>query len=192
MSFGCITDNLASDCAIGEAQLSVDAAPAGTGSVTFGFHNAGPALSSITDVYFQDGSLLSLAVVLNSSGVSFSQYASPPDLPGGDKASPPFHVTEGFLADSNPPVQPNGVNPGEVLGIRFLLKSGRTFADVVQELANGQLRVGMHVQGFASGGSESFVSVVAPVAVPEAESLALLILAGATLALRSARGLRSA
>jgi len=64
-------------------------------------------------------------------------------------------------------VQPNGVNPGEYLGITFSLQSGGTFADVISELTTGDLRVVIHVHGFdPSGGSESFVNN--PVPVPAA------------------------
>ena len=167
LSFSCITGNVAGDCAIGEAQLSVDVTDAGPGQVLFTFSNSGPDASSIADVYFDDGTLLGLASIDNSdSGVAFSQGASPPNLPGANNASPPFVTTAGFLADSNPPVQPNGVNPGEYLGITFDLQASGSFADVLAELANGDLRIGIHVQGYETGGSESFVNN--PVPVPAA------------------------
>jgi hypothetical protein len=169
LSFFCITNNNAGDCAIGESQLTVNVLDAGGGLVLFHFKNmAGGNASSITDVYFDDGSLLALASVTNGPGVSFSQYASPPNLPGWNNISPPFQTTAGFLADSNPPVQPNGVNPGEWLKIYFSLQSGGTFNDVINELGDGRLRIGIHVQGFSSSGSESFVNLSAPVPVPAA------------------------
>jgi hypothetical protein len=90
--------------------------------------------------------------------VSFSQGASPPDLPGGEDCVPDFDVTAGFSADSDPPAQPNGVNPTEWLDITFDLQSGQTFDDVVAQLNSGALRIGIHVQGFANGGSESFIN----------------------------------
>lgn len=166
LSFDCITYNSAANCAIGEAQLSVDVSAVGASQVLFKFMNAGTAASSITDIYFDDGTLLGIASISQPGGVSFSQYASPPDLPGGNNISPPFQTTAGFLADSNPPVQPNGVNPGEWLGITFNLRSGGTYADVLSEQGDGTLRVGIHVQGYAGGGSESFVNT--PVPLPAA------------------------
>lgn len=166
LSFFCITDNLAADCATGESQLTVNVTDPGGNKVLFHFKNSGPNASSITDAYFDDGSLLGLSLITNGPGVSFSQDASPPNLPGGNNVSPPFQVTAGFLADSNPPAQPNGVNPGEWLKITFDLQSGRNFADVITELTDGSLRIGIHVQGFASGGSESFVN--SPVPLPAA------------------------
>lgn len=158
-SFVNITNNNAGDAAIGEAQLFVELFDPGPGQINFTFSNIGPAASSITDVYFDNGTLLGIASIINTAGlVEFSQLASPPDLPGGNTVIPPFVTTSGFSADSDPPVQPLGVNPGESLGIIFDLQSGGVFADVLDELASGVLRIGIHVQGYASGGSESFIN----------------------------------
>jgi len=146
------------DGVIGEAQMFVELLDFG-GQVEFVFTNTGPALSSITDVYFDDGLLLGIASINNTPGfVEFSQLASPPELPGGNNLAPPFVTTDGFSADSDPPAQPMGVNPGEQLGIVFDLQGGATHQDVVNDLASGALRIGIHVQGFASGGSEAFVN----------------------------------
>jgi hypothetical protein len=128
--------------------------------------NIGPAASSITGIYFDDGTLLGIASIQSGSGVSFSQGASPGNLPGANNASPAFVTTAGFSADSNPPTQPNGVNPGESLGITFNLQGVQTFDDVLMDLGDGSLRIGVHVQGFAGGGSESFVNAPAPVPEP--------------------------
>ena len=119
------------DGAIGEAQLYVELSDLGS-QVEFMFTNIGPEASSIIDVYFDDGTLLGIASISNTlSLVEFSQLASPPDLPGGNNVSPPFATTAGFSADSDPPAQPLGVNPGESLGITFDLQSGGIFDDVV-------------------------------------------------------------
>lgn len=168
LGFQNITSNNIGDTAIGKAQLFVDVTDAGAGQTLFTFRNIGPLASSICDVYFDDGTLLGIASITGSSGVSFSQGASPPNLPGGNNISPAFQTTAGFLADSNSPVQPNGVNPGEWLGILFNLQNGQGFSGVLNELSSGELRIGIHVQGFTSGGSESFVNV------PEPSTLLLL------------------
>lgn len=181
LGFGCISNNIASDCTIAEAQMSVDVTDPGAGLVLFTFSNVGPAASSITDVYFDDGSLLGIALVINYAGVDFSQIATPGNLPAANNASPPFVTTAGFSADSNPPVQPNGVNPGQMLAIQFNLQGGQTYADVLSELADGTLRIGIHVQGFSSLGSESLVSV------PEPAAFGLLGLGLGALALRRQR-----
>lgn len=170
LGFSCITNNNAGDCTIGQSQLSVDVTSPGAGLASFLFSNTGPGASSIADIYFDDGTLLGIASIINGAGTSFSQGASPPNLPGANNASPPFQVTAGFLADSDPPVQPNGVNPGETVEIIFSLMGGGTLGDVLAELADGSLRIGIHVQGYGSGGSESLVNIP----IPEPGTLALL------------------
>jgi len=147
--------------ATGAAQLFVRVSEGpGANQATFRFVNTGPSASSITDIYFDDGSLLGIASITDSgAGVDFSQFASPPNLPAGHDCTPDFDVTAGFLADSNPPTQPNGVNAStEYLDITFSLQGGQTFDDVIAELATGALRIGIHVQAFGDGGSESFIN----------------------------------
>lgn len=209
LTFGCITAPLTSaNCTAGAAQLSVDVRDLGFNGtynqVQFTFNNTGPAASSIADVYFDDGTLLGIASLvdkddgtpLGHTGVDFSQGASPPDLPGGNSINPQFTVTAGFLADSDSPVAANGVNPGEWLGVIFNLQSGKNYADVLSALTAGNnlgagdnpagtLRVGMHVQAFGDGGSASFVSNAFVVPVPAA--LWLLGSAIAGLGLTTAR-----
>lgn len=187
-TFFCLTGNSAADCAVGENQLSVDVSSAAVGEVSFTFYNNGPADSSIADIYFDDGTLLGISSLVDSddgvgghAGVDFSVGASPPNLPGRNNISPSFEVTAGFLADSDPPVQPNGINPGEWLTINFDLQGSQTLNDVIDQLTTGQLRIGLHVQGFSGGGSESFVNNPTAVPLPAAAWLfasALMLLMG--------------
>jgi hypothetical protein len=158
-SFYNITNNNATDAAIGETQLRVNVTDAGSGNVLFAFENTGPYPSSITDIYFEQGVLGSFISLDDSDpGVSFGEGASPPNLPGGNDPSVNFATYKSF--DSNPAAQPNGVNPGESLGITFSLASGSSFSDVLAGLDSGSMRVGIHVQGFTGGGSESFVTPI--------------------------------
>jgi hypothetical protein len=169
-----ITNNNAADVATGEAQLFVEVQNPGGGQVGFHFTNTGPLASSICDIYFDDGSLLGIASIVNGPGVEFEQLATPGELPGANNATPPFVTTDGFSADSNPPVQPLGVNPGEYVNIFFNLQGGSTYADVLNDLASGDLRIGLHVQGFACGGSESFVNTPPVIPAPGAFLLGTL------------------
>lgn len=156
----------------GQAQLSVEVLANGS-LVDFIFRNIGLNACSITDVYFDDDILLSFGSIVNGPGVLFSHNATPPNLPGANLASPPFVTTTGLSADSNAPVQPNGVNPGEMLTIRMALLGSNMFADVISDLASRDLRIGIHVQGFANGGSESFIGNPNPGVVPAPGALVL-------------------
>lgn len=178
-----VAPNNATNAATGEAQLTVDVTDVGVGpnQVAFIFRNAGPLDSSITDIYFDDGSLLGMVLPITDSGigVDFSQGANPGNLPGGNTID--FQPsTNLFTADSNPPAQPNGVNPGEFVRVVFDLIAGQDFADVIAALTlglanpgvdvTGGLRIGIHVQGFANNGSEAFVNggpTPGPTPVPE-------------------------
>jgi hypothetical protein len=168
LNFDCVTNNSAGNCQTGEAQLRLDVT-GGTSYVDFFFSNAGPAASSITDVYFDwtnSSDALGLGFISGSSGVSFDWFASPANLPGGSSSG----FSANLSADSNSPVQPNGVNPGEWLNFRFYNES---LSSVLADLTSGALRVGIHVQGFGDGGSDSFISTP-PTSVPEPMTVALL------------------
>jgi hypothetical protein len=166
-----------------DSQLSVEVSEEGANQVRFTFRNVGALASSIADVYFDDGTLLGIASIINGPGVAFSTGASPGELPGGNAVD--FNPSAGMLADSDAPVQPNGVNPGESLAIIFNLINGQTYANTLAAMALslatpnvdviGGLRIGLHVQGFANGASEAYVNTGGPpTEVPEPGSLALL------------------
>ncbi len=66
-------------------------------------------------------------------------------------------------ADSNSPVQPNGVNPTEWLRLSSTLQGGHSLDDVLKAIAADSFQVGIHVQGFANGGSEAAILRATPV-----------------------------
>lgn len=186
--FQCISPSVALACVAGQSQFTMDVTDQQlsgsllTGQALFVFRNSGPSASSITDLYFDDGTLLSIATVQNSSGVNFSQGASPGNLPGGNGMAIPFQTTAGFSADSNPPTQPNGVNPGEFVSVLFNLVQGQSFSSLIDALngtivdGNGApaLRVGLHAQGFSNGNSAAFVNSPTAVPLPGAAGLMFL------------------
>ena len=187
LGFDCITFNNLGDCSLGEAQLEVEVTDIGGGEVRFHFRNLDPPGEQLTiaEIYFDDGSLLSLTMIDDSlPGVDFTQSASPPNLPGGGTLVPPFVVTDMFFAEPVAPPAENGVDPGEWLGIIFELQGGQTFADVLDELANGDLRIGIRVINFSSEGSDSFVNRPPDGMLPEPQAAALVLLGLAGLLLR--------
>jgi hypothetical protein len=165
-SFTCITNNLGSDCAIGEAafQVEITDSLSGIGFVDFTFTRSGTDAANLSEVYFDDGTLLGLSSVASSAEVVFSGgSASPGDLPGGNSIDPVFEVTAGFLAEASNPAAQKGVNDSDDwLTITFELINGFTVADTIAAMGT-DLRIGIHVTAFASGGSES---LVAPPSVP--------------------------
>jgi hypothetical protein len=169
LGFTRITNNASVDPA---SQFSVVVSDAGSGLVDFKFLNNVGIASSITDVYFEDGTLLAIAQITSSAGVSFSEGASPGNLPGGSAVG--FVATTGFTADSDPPAAPNGVNSAsEWLTIRYSLQGGQTFDDTIASLNNGSLRIGMHVQAIGTEGeSDGFVNTVV-IPLPTTAGLAL-------------------
>lgn len=175
-SFSCVSGNSATNCATGTNQLSMTLTQ-GSGFVDFRFSNTGLRASSITDIYWDwsDGEALfdsSVGTITSSNGVSFNWGANPDNLPSGRSLTPRFSADLG--ADSNSPTQQNGVNPGEWVSFRFLTGVTSTATD----LLNGDLRIGLHVQGFSNGGSESFVNggstpIASP--APEPETYAMML-----------------
>lgn len=157
-------------------QLSVDVLALDPGRVEFTFRNQGSVASSITDIYFDDGTLFGGPFIVLGPGVLFSSPATPGELPGANLASPVFVTTQGLSADSVAPVMENGVNLGEFVSISFDLINGKTQADTLVALNDGSLRIGLHVQAIGTtGGSDSYVNNPGTgVAVPEPLTLLLL------------------
>ena len=179
-----ITNNSAANASIGEAQLSVEVSDEGMvlqnsdtlNLVGFKFTNEGPEHCVITEIYFQTMSLLDFhSIDENLPGVDFKESEvgsiSPGNLPGGKSISPKFIATTAFSIEPLNPEPKWGVEPGEWVAIYYTLQVGTTAQNVFDELANEQTRIGLHVQSFDNGGSESFIT-------PEPATMILLGLGG--------------
>jgi MYXO-CTERM domain-containing protein len=152
------------------AQFSVsvdEVIPGPGGRVSFTFRNNVGIASSISEVYFDDGTLLGISSITQGGASFVGGSANPGDLPGGQNLTPPFHVTQGFLADAqgNPSV---GIDTAsDFLTINFNLINNKTFADTIWALQTGGLRIGMHVRAIGTGGqSDAFVNNAVTQSVP--------------------------
>ena len=87
-------------------------------------------------------------------------------------------MTPQFIADAAFSIEPlapepfHGVGPGQWVEVVYALQPASTLMDIINQLDNAEMRIGIHVQGFAGGGSESFVNV------PQPATMALLGLGG--------------
>lgn len=144
-----------------DLNLYVEVSDAGENRADFTFYNDSLIESCIARICFDDGTLLGIADITSSPGVSFSLSAKPQTLPGGNLLEPPFVTTVEFSIDSDPPGSKNGINPSdpaEWLRITFDLKNNGLFQDVLDELNNGILRIGTHIIDLPDGSSESAIN----------------------------------
>ncbi len=148
--------------------------------VDFIFHNESIIDSSIAGIYFNGGSFLSFAEIVEGPGTFFNPYATPAKLPGANLLEQSILTTYEVSFDSDPAVPYNGINPGEWVITTFDLINSGTFQSVVDELNTGVLWIGVHVIALPDGSSESAI------AVPEPTMLFLLGL-GALALLRKRR-----
>jgi hypothetical protein len=182
LGFENITANNVGNATIGESQLFVDVEDAGNNQVLFTFENIGPKDSSITQIYFDDESfnfLLDIDSIDDSHpGVDYLVDPGPGKLPGWKVADPDFITSFSVIPTSRGGVQHNGINPGESLGVLFNLQPGMAFDDISAGLLSSDFRIGIHVQGFESGGSESFINTPSSpppsIVIPEPSTILLL------------------
>lgn len=132
----------------------VNVAPA---SVLFVFRNNVGLASSISEIYFDDGTILAQHGIYNSlSGyTSYTAGANPGNLPAGNTVG--FEATTSFSADAvgNPN---KGINrSNDLAGLSYTLKSGQNYADTIASLADGRLRIGLHLRAVGTY-SESVVN----------------------------------
>jgi hypothetical protein len=210
LDFGGITENdtTGGNKSTGESQLQVDILDGGgifrvvNHTVSFVIKNIGTNQSTVTDIFFMDqrGLLESILLIDDSQpGVDYTHPSNQNNLPGG--AAVGFFANDGFSAMPTPPPSQNGIDPGESVTIVFAFANiflrdddgdgedeehFTTFDSIIESLQDGSFQIGMRVQNFVDGGSESFLNIVpVPLPVPMFAGLAGLGLIGTRRSRRS-------
>ncbi len=175
-TFYAITSNDASGYAqfVGESQLYMDVTLLGMGQISLVFTNAGPEDSVVSRIYFDFVPELSLKLVAINDGNGVEFRVTPVNsgnLPAGQGMDNMF-ISDLGIASQNPSPR-NGINPYD--SVELIMSYDDSY-DFLGSLGNENLRVGLHVQSFTGGYSESFVSVV-----PEPTTLPLLFIGSLSL-----------
>ncbi|MHC4552039.1 MAG: PEP-CTERM sorting domain-containing protein [Planctomycetota bacterium] len=156
--------------------------------VTFKFSNiAGGIDAVISEIYFYDGVLLNMYSIDDSyPGVNFEGIGmdTNPSALSGYKPSSTLVGVLGATEAVNP--EPlNGVKVGGWIKIGYTLLPDKTFQDLLDDMASGEVVVGVHVKSIeqpeGNSPSDSFISTV-----PEPATLSILGL-GSVLLLRRRR-----
>ena len=158
--FGCITNNDAGDCAIGEAQLELEVVQMGDAAL-FTIRNLGPAASVVEAVYWSDPSgeiLGTIWQVTETEAVSYDigLWIQHPALIGGEQISWQL----GIVAEN--PHLDQGAGPGEEVVIKIDIRDGSSFEALIAALTSREIQVGVNLNGYESDGNESFVLVPEP------------------------------
>ena len=178
--FKCVTRNCDLNSVIGEDQFFIDVFNCENGRAKFKFNNTGPENCTISEIYFYSDILLGEPDIDDSlPGVDFITGAIPSNLPGGDNVTPAFEAVTCLSAEAKKPSPKNGVNPNQWVALTYGITNGKNIEDVINELNTDQLRIGIHVQAFDNGGSESFITFNNnnnnnPTPIPEPTSISLL------------------
>lgn len=173
-----VSNNDAFNTSVGEAQFRLVVGDVGSQAL-FSFHNDGPIASVMSELYWDDDAgVLDSMVSINGSGVSYEPVGSgvsPGNLPAGNTIG----FTADFATEPNNPQPQNGVNPGDSVSVLFNING--SIQDVIDAIAAGELRIGVHAQAIGqNGNSESFVTGgdATPIPTPGAAALGLVMLLG--------------
>jgi len=167
-AFSCITNNDAGDCAIGTTQLSATVVQSG-GDAVLMISMTGPQAGVVEQIFIESSFVTAISFQASTATgvVAFGTGQVGGNLPGGAMVG--FDEVFNIAADNPAPSNGIGRHPQDDVSpqaAEFLLSlTGGDFSDLLTDL-----RIGVHVIGYSSGGSESFISTP----IPEPGTFALL------------------
>ncbi|MGD2056488.1 MAG: hypothetical protein PVJ15_06745 [Gammaproteobacteria bacterium] len=144
----------------------LDVTDISTRQVSFTLINREPDNCCITEIYFNDGDLLSITVqVVMDTDASEDPSHIRLSPSGKHESTPrPYHDSTTFQAVRSRPeaaeseAMLDGICRNESLGIVFDLQPGISFADIISALSRGKLNIGINVQDTETGGSRLFIN----------------------------------
>jgi len=122
--------------------------------------------ASITEVYFDYDTTLTTVSFYADSGtnVAFTDGANPANLPGGNDPAINFSADYSTDADNKPGIQKeNGVDAtGEFITFMATLSSLYNYDALLNSLADGTFRIGLHISAIPDGydNSDSYVNII--------------------------------
>lgn len=123
-----------------------------------------PQQMFIRNIYLYDGELTLNEIIYDPDvNVAFSEGSSPAYLPGYDKGL----LTTFLTADADTPpggLDGWGIDPGEYLSVRFNIINPLeyNYGMLLSDITNSTVVIGIKVQGFADGESESLITPIPP------------------------------
>lgn len=147
--------------------FTMEVTEAGMDQTLFTFTNNCGGEGVLARIFFMENDLMAFNQILEvPAGKGWSLYEKKAMLPGGQPLGFTPHNSFGIFAD---PARPkNGLETGEFISILFDLVDGVSFDNIITEIDNQSLGIGIHTQSLPGGGSASFTTI------PEPLSLALL------------------
>ena len=167
-AFTCITNNDAGDCAIGTTQLSATVVQSG-GDAVLMISMTGPQAGVVEKIFIESSFVTAISFQASTATgvVAFGTGKVGGNLPGGAMVG--FDEVFNIAADDPAPSNGIGRHPQDDVspqtGAFLLSLTGGDFSDLLTDL-----RIGVHVIGYSSGDSESFISTP----IPEPGTFALL------------------
>ncbi len=159
-AFTCITNNDAGDCAIGTTQLSATVVQSG-GDAVLMISMTGPQAGVVEQIFIESSFVTAISFQASTATgvVAFGTGQVGGNLPGGAMVG--FDEVFNIAADDPAPSNGIGRHPQDDVspqtGAFLLSLTGGDFSDLLTDL-----RIGVHVIGYSSGGSESFISTPIP------------------------------